>query len=85
LKSHDGFVSEGFFIRKNGLLQNKKSLPDSSTYSIFFVGKKQTPEPNNIRWVVNIFWIRLTTRNEGKVYLAEILFVFFMENQRRPC
>jgi hypothetical protein len=22
LKSHDGFVSEGFFIRKNGLLQN---------------------------------------------------------------
>jgi hypothetical protein len=39
LLSHDGFVSEGFFIRKNGLLQNKESLPVSTTYSLLFVGK----------------------------------------------
>jgi hypothetical protein len=31
LMSHDGFVSEGFFIRKNGLLQNKISQNGEKT------------------------------------------------------
>ncbi len=35
---HD-FVPAGFSICKNGLLQNKKSLPDSITYHIFLFGK----------------------------------------------
>jgi hypothetical protein len=35
--------------------------------------------------VVNIFWIRLTTRNEGKIYLAEnFICIFYMENQKKP-
>jgi hypothetical protein len=38
--SHDDFASVGFFIRKNGLLQNKKSLPElNHVRHQTFVGK----------------------------------------------
>jgi hypothetical protein len=55
------FASVGFFIRKNGLLQNKKSLPDSTTYAIDLLLEKATPVTHFRPWVFKICVLILTT------------------------
>jgi hypothetical protein len=45
--------------------------------------EKSTPEPKFILWVVNVMFICLTTRNEGKLFgqIFDFIFEKTKENQ----